>query len=166
MWHVKKLQQILYLRKLLLLSKAYFLVEKNGSACVVTFWPGKNWHYFALEVFTKTECFHFIDEKLGVLWFEVISACGYLVPQMFSLHLFWKSVSPVWSFYIPELSLVFTCLLFLFKTTYEHGDCRTVQMISTFSSAHFGIFGITTHIPKSSSEKKSRVDNFLIFGDD
>lgn len=158
----KKTPTDFILKKIALTQQGLFFCWKKW----LCFWPGKNWHYFALEVFTKMECFPFIDEKLGVLWFEVIPTCGYLVPQMFSLHLFWKSVSTVWSFYIPELSLVFTCLLFLFKTIYEHGDCRTVQMISTSSSAHFGIFGIATHIPKSSSEKKSRVDNFLIFGDD
>lgn len=51
----KKPQQILHLRKLLFLIKSYFLVGKKGSACIVTFWPGKNWDHFRLEAFTKME---------------------------------------------------------------------------------------------------------------
>lgn len=99
------------------------------------------------------EHFHFIAKNLRFLWFEVISACGYIVPQMFLLYLYLKSVSSVWSFTSLNFYLFSLVLLFLFRTTYEHGDCRTVQRISTSSSAHFGIFGIAKHVAKSSSAK-------------
>jgi len=39
----------------------------KGSACLLTLWAGKNLDCFALEVFTKTELFHFIDRRRSVL---------------------------------------------------------------------------------------------------